>query len=92
MKRRSDWLLASSDADVSDLGKSAVINNSAAVSRKRKQGAIAAGSALGAALSTLTASAFGIPTTFLVAGVIALSAGVSWRWLVYSGDPTGDRI
>jgi MFS family permease len=56
------------------------------------QSAIAGGSALGAALSTFTASVFDIQSTFLVAGVIALSAGVSWRWLVYSGDPTGDRI
>jgi MFS family permease len=49
------------------------------------QSASAGGSAVGAALATGIAATLGIPATFLVGGLLALSTGLSWRWLVGRG-------
>ena len=46
------------------------------------QSAHAAGNAIGAALSAGVAGLMGIPATFVLAGVLAVSTGVGWRWLV----------
>jgi MFS family permease len=46
------------------------------------QSAYSGGQAIGAALAAVVAGLAGIQVTFLVAGGIALVAGVGWRWLV----------
>jgi MFS family permease len=46
------------------------------------QSAHAGGNAVGAALSAVVAGIFGIPATFVLAGTLAISTGIGWRWLV----------
>jgi MFS family permease len=46
------------------------------------QSAYAGGSALGAAVSTVIAAAWGIPATFLFGGLLAVWTALGWRWIV----------
>jgi MFS family permease len=56
------------------------------------QSAHAGGTAAGAALSAAIAAIWGIPATFAVAGLLAISTGVGWRWLVDSGRSTRREV
>jgi len=49
------------------------------------QSASAGGNAVGAATAAAIAGVLGIPSVFVVAGIVAISTGLSWRWLV--GNP-----
>ena len=46
------------------------------------QSAHAGGNAIGAAWSAGIAGLLGIPATFVLASVLAVSTGIGWRWLV----------
>jgi DHA1 family multidrug resistance protein-like MFS transporter len=52
------------------------------------QSAYSGGQAIGAAVCAAVAAIWGIPSTFVVAAVLAAGTGLGWRWIVGSGSTT----